>query len=144
MELLGDDHEISDTTQWIDLVDGEGLYHINDSIFMVFHALEEGLRNISKSQQLVVGAKKKVTTCLLTDKHVQFYWSIVSADFEEAATKTLLKMVIDLWDYNPGLNVRAFIHATSLQSCAQTPPPSHEERGLVTIKQFLVVPSQQS
>ena len=99
-ELLDDDHEISDTTEWIDLVDRGGLCHIKDSTFMVFHALEEGVRkhfNKSAARGLIVGAKEKVTTSLLTDEDVQFYWSIASADFEEAAAKTLLKMIVDLW-----------------------------------------------
>ena len=60
-------------------------------MFMVFHALEEGIRkhfNKSAAHGIRVGAKEKVTTALLTDEDVQFFWSIASADFQEAAAKT--------------------------------------------------------
>lgn len=107
MELLEDendddeDHSPTQDQEWVNLVDRGGLWHISESTFIVFRALEEGGRkHFSKptARGLSVGRKDEVTAALHDDEDVQFSWSIASAEFDEDSAKTLLKMIVD---YDP-------------------------------------------
>ena len=103
MELLQDDDEDNSTTddqEWVNLVDRGGLWHISENTFMVFRALEEGIRKHFKkiaARGLSVGRKDEITTALYADEDVQLFWSIASAEFDEESAKTLLKMIVELW-----------------------------------------------
>ena len=46
--------------------------------------------------------------CILSDEDVLFYWTIVAAEWEEEAEKTLLRMICELW-----ITIRGFSFADS-------------------------------
>ena len=46
-----------------------------------------------QSHQILLSVAEKA----ITDGDVQFYWSIISANWEEEIVTVLLRMIVDLW-----------------------------------------------
>ena len=80
MELVG---KIEIDEQWTNLIDGGGLWHVKETTYQFFHAVEHVIRDTlmtikNPSLPLKQGMIKRV----MEDDGVQFYWLIVTADFE--------------------------------------------------------------
>ena len=109
MELIkGQDSEENGTDEeWSNLIDRGGLWHIKGTTHQFFCAMEYVVREVltilvkpsSQSKQEIV---KKVTS----DEDVQFYWLIVTADFEfddPMVHEVLLNKMVELF-----LTIRGF------------------------------------
>ena len=77
-----------------------------------FHAVEMNVRrHFSKTSAptLSAGSKAALVESIATDEDVLFYWSIISAEWEEKEEQILLRMVIEMW-----VTVRGFSFAKSM------------------------------
>ena len=87
MELVKDPQDsegkIETDEQWTNLIDRGGLWHVKETTYQFFHAVEHVIRDAlmtikNPSLPLKQGMIKRV----VEDDDVQFYWLIVTADFE--------------------------------------------------------------
>lgn len=82
-----------------------GLTHIEEMTFALFQSLEEEdeyqecLKQLSSKPDHA--RKSEIMQKLLSNDDVQFYWCIISADFEtdDIETRELLKMIAELSNY---------------------------------------------
>ena len=99
--------------EWTNLVDRGGLFHVKETTFQLFVALEDEVRKylgqLSSPHSLAQKAQFLKSLCRCDD--VQFYWCISAADFEVVDTDVhehVLKMVVDLF-----LTIRGFSYASA-------------------------------
>ncbi len=78
------------------MVDRGGLTRVNQMAFQVFLATELEVRRHLHSQR-VPNFKKEVTKVVLENEDVTFYWSMLSADWEEEDSQALLELVVDMF-----------------------------------------------
>ena len=108
MDLLDDgDEEHGESEKWLDLVDRGGLTRVNETTFQVFLAMETELRHHLKSEN-TPNFKTYVNKQVLDNEDVAFYWSILSAEWEESDSQALLELVVNLF-----LTIRGFAYASS-------------------------------
>ena len=104
-EDLGADEE------WTELIDRGGLWHIKENTFHLFCALEEEVQLQLKSlPKQTTSRKKEMIDAVIASEDVQFYWLIVSADFEVEGHQIhalLLRKITELF-----LTVRGFAFAS--------------------------------
>ena len=94
MNILDDgDEEHSESEEWLDLV---GLTRVNEATFQVFLAMETELRQHLKSEN-TPNFKTYVNKQVLENEDVAFYWSILSAEWEESDSQALLELVVNLF-----------------------------------------------
>lgn len=100
---------------WTDLVDRGGLWHVKESTFQLMCAFEEEIRKhlntLSSTGGCTPGVKEKFVGTLMSSEDVQFYWCIVTANFEADDPEVhdcILKMIIQLF-----VTVRGFAYASS-------------------------------
>ena len=104
-DVEDDDFEDIDESQlWVTAINRGGLTLINGVTYDAFIAIEEETRRV-----LWAGSKitDKVTRNIASGEDVQFYWSLICADWEEDSSEALLLMVISQY-----LKIRKF-HYTS-------------------------------
>ena len=101
------DEEHTDSEDWIELIDRGGLTRINDIAFQVFLAMEVELRKHLNSQ-CVPNFKMTITKKVLENEDVAFYWSILSADWEERDSQDLLELVVNMF-----ITIRGFSYASA-------------------------------
>ena len=109
MELIkGQDREEHGIDEdWIDLIDRGGLWHVKETTYQFFHAVEDVVRDVLKV--LVhpsASSKLEVMQKVTSDDDVQFYWLIVTADFEIDDNEVhgiLLEKIVELY-----ITVRGF------------------------------------
>ena len=101
MELVKDNEECGIDEEWTDLLDRGGLVHVKETTYRFFHAVEcvvkENLRRLTKPS---APSKVEVIQRTTDDDDVQFYWVIVTADFEidnREVHKTLLWKIVELY-----------------------------------------------
>ena len=86
MELVkSQDSEEPCTTdeEWTDLIDRGGLWRVKEFTYQFFHAVEDAVRDtLKKLAHPVPPSKLDMIQKITDDEDVQFYWSIVAADFE--------------------------------------------------------------
>ena len=83
-----------DSDDWMTVVDRGGLKYITNMVYMLFVSVELVLRkNLPTDQPRL----PSVTEEAITDGDVQFYWSIISANWEEEVATALLGMIVDMW-----------------------------------------------
>lgn len=108
LDLLDDgDEEHTDSEDWVELIDRGGLTRINDVTFQVFLAMEVELRKHLNSQ-CVPNFKTTITKKVLENEDVTFYWSILSADWEELDSQALLELVVNMF-----ITIRGFSYANA-------------------------------
>ena len=87
--------------EWINLVDRGGLWHVQENTFHFFCALEEEVQiQLKQLAQAAHAARKKMLQAIAANEDVQFYWLIVTADFEDDDDETksiLLLMISELY-----------------------------------------------
>ena len=86
-----------DSKDWIKSVDRGGLKHVPDMMYMMFVSMEQELR-VQLSCQApsavnLIEAKEK----LIQNEDVNFYWSMVSSNWQEEVAMVLLDMLVDHW-----------------------------------------------
>ena len=70
---------------WLDLMDRGGLWHVRETVYSFFVSLEQEVQVQLKSPSFVKGTgeqKEKICRNIYESDDIQFYWLIVSADFE--------------------------------------------------------------
>ena len=78
---------------------------------MLFCAIEEELRQhlqVSVVKELSVGLKDCISSSIINNDDVKFYWSMLCTEAEEEEKAVLLPMIIDLW-----ITIRGFSFARS-------------------------------
>ena len=83
-----------------------------DHTYHFFHAVEMNVRrHFSKTSAptLSAGSNAALVESIATDEDVLFYWSIISAEWEEKEEQILLRMLIEMW-----VTVRGFSFAKSM------------------------------
>ena len=100
--------------EWTNLIDRGGLWHVKETTFQVFYALEEGVRlylSELSSPATSTGLKDKFLAKLIANEEVQFHWSIATAAFDVDDIEVhdnLLKMIAELF-----LTIRGFSYASA-------------------------------
>lgn len=101
VELVKHNEECGTDEEWTDLLDRGGLVHVKETTYRFFHAMEcvvkENLRRLTKPS---APSKVEVIQRTTDDDDVQFYWLIVTADFEidvQEVHKTLLWKIVELY-----------------------------------------------
>ena len=92
--FLENDEIQLDSEDWIKAIDRGGLIHISDATYMVFHSMEVVFRHnfmTTKETDTTLILQK-----LLEDNDLLFYWSQVSANWDEEADE-LLKLIANHW-----------------------------------------------
>ncbi len=110
-ELLEDGDEEDASSEWTTAISRGGLYRVNNRTYLFFYAMEMKIRQyltVASAPTMSAGFKSTMTAGILSDEDVLFNWTIVAAEWEEEAEKTLLKQICDLW-----ITIRGFSFATS-------------------------------
>ena len=97
--------------EWLDSVDRGGLWHVQENTFYFFCALEEAVQlQLKQLAQSAHAAQKRMIEAITASDNVQFYWQIVTADFdeEEEVKSVLLSMISELY-----LTMQGFSFANS-------------------------------
>ena len=101
--------EEDDSATWVKSVDRGRLVHVNDMLYTFFLAMElvlcRHLASHRASELSTLTATKNVTD----DSNVKFYWSMLSASWEEDNVQTLLQMIVSRWT-----TLRGFLFASAL------------------------------
>ena len=78
-------------------IDRGGLFHINDSAYHLFRAIEEKTRQILP-RHLALNSRDALLEEIKESEDVLFYWSMLSIDIHSPEdADELLKSVIQLW-----------------------------------------------
>ena len=113
VELCEDDGtDVDASADWTKAISRGGIKLVNNKTYPFFHAVEMNVRrHFSKTSAptLSAGSKAALVESIATDEDVLFYWSIISAEWEEKEEQILLRMIIDLW-----MTVRGFSFAKSM------------------------------
>ncbi len=107
LDMLDDgDEEHDSSCKWIDMIDRGGLTHVNTVTYHAFLLMEVELRKHLGAEPLP--SLKDVAKIVKDSDDVQFYWSMVAADWEEEEAQGLLELVVDLW-----ITIRGFSFAST-------------------------------
>ena len=133
--LLDLDEECSDESKdWIKLI--IGLTLINDITFQLFQAMEHELQKHlrkDKAPTLNDGVKQ----ALVVNEDVQFLWSMISADWEEASASALLQMIVNQW-----VKIRGFSYVGVWVEQCKTAQKKTTQKSKGVRKQLLPRPKQ--
>ena len=109
-----DGFEQGTAEEWTNLIDRGGLWHVKETTFQVFYALEEGVRlylSELSSPATSAGLKDSFLTKLVTNEEVQFHWSIAPAAFDVDDIEVhdnVLRRIAELY-----LTIRGFSYASA-------------------------------
>ena len=95
--LESDDSVQSDSTNWIKCVDRGGLTFVNSQTFELFLAMELEVRSHLQGPGKPVNFMSDIAPKVKNNEDVLFCWSMLSSSWDEESSKTLFKMVVDLW-----------------------------------------------
>jgi len=114
MELVKSDQDADQVgldEEWTDLLDRGGLWRVKECTYQFFRAVEDvSRRDLKKLARPVPISKLQMIKNITDDEDVQFYWVIVSADFEiddQEIHDALLEKITELY-----VNVRGFSYAS--------------------------------
>ena len=87
------------TKEWITAIDRGGLFHISDSAYHLFRAIEEETRDIlPRHLANPLNSRDALLEEIKENEDVLFYWSMLSIDiYSPEDADELLKAVIKLW-----------------------------------------------
>ena len=112
VEMCEDDGvEADNSADWTKAISRGGIKLVNNKTYHFFHAVEMRVRrHFSKASAptLSAGSKAELVESIATDDDVNFFWSILSAEWEEEE-QILLRMLIDLW-----VTIRGFSFSKSM------------------------------
>ena len=96
--LITDQEDImDDSKQWIDLIDRGGLAKVTNDCYELFVAMEKELRkhlSVDKAPKITDREAIKQT---IENEEVQFFWHIISGEWEEESSVALLNMIGAKW-----------------------------------------------
>ena len=99
------EHESQD---WMRAIDRGGLKHIGNMTFGVFSSIELEIRqHIRQDSTVVENIKPELQRKISSNDDVLFFWSLVSANWEEGESQALLEQIIDHY-----ITVRGFSFAS--------------------------------
>ncbi len=93
------------TLEWMTNIDRGGLFHVSDTTFNLFKAIE------IQTQALLppTPSKGKLLKDVLEDDDVQFWWSMLAIDIKkESEADDLLHEIVSLWVTIRGFAVTSF------------------------------------
>lgn len=96
-DLYGDEDEERGTEDWTNSLDRGGLWHVNDTAYSLFYAMEEEVRShlMPKSaSSMGEGNREVIVSAVLSSEDVLFQWSMLSVDADDADGKELLQMIV--------------------------------------------------
>ena len=135
-----EDCEQGTAEEWTNLLDRGGLWHVRETTFQVFNALEEGVRQFLSelsSPAAATGLKAKFVAKLVTNDDVQFHWSIATASFDIDDTEvheTVLRKITELY-----ITIRGFAYASAwIEQYKQTPKNQHSGQR-VCVNNFILI-----
>ena len=102
-----DDVVTDDSQDWINATYRGGFVHINNDTYELFLAMEKELRNHLKSADPPTSTKE-VKDSISQAADVQYFWYLISSDWEESSAKALLEMIINEW-----VTLRGFSYASA-------------------------------
>ena len=106
-DLLDDgDEGPSESKEWVELSDRGGLTRVNNITFELFTMMEKKLRKIVSVDQ-APSFNDDMKQKLVTDDDVQFFWCMISSDWDSECTSVLLEMVVSQW-----VKIRGFSYAS--------------------------------
>ena len=89
LDLLDNgDEEYDDSCNWIQMIDRGGLTHVNNAMYRTFLSMELELRKHLAGEQ--PPNFREVAETIKKKDDMQFYWSMVAADWEEKRPKLYL------------------------------------------------------
>ena len=96
-DLIADGNKEPDETEaWLQQINRGGLICVNTTPYDLFYAMELELRSfITNEPRRCLGAEVKAK--LERNDDVLFYWSIISAKWDQESEAILLRMTVDLW-----------------------------------------------
>ena len=93
--------KIETDEQWIDLIDRGGLWHVKEMTYQFFRSVEHVIREaLMTIKNPTLPLKQEMLKRVIEDNDVQFYWLIVTADFEiddDEIHKVLLHKIAELY-----------------------------------------------
>ena len=98
------------TTQWLEATDRGGLFHVNDSTFLFFRALEVQTQrllpqHLAKSKD----SKEALVKAVINDEDVGFTWDMLSTDIRsQDHAQELLESIVSHW-----ITIRGFAQTAS-------------------------------
>ena len=108
MEFAGDGISPCESEEWVDMINREGLWTVNDQAYDVFLIMEDLIRrHFTLASNRIEGA----ATCaeaVLGNNDLLFQWCIIAAQVEEDVSKLVLQRIVSLY-----VTVRGFGFASS-------------------------------
>ena len=101
----GDDAD-HDSKRWVESINCGGLTRVNNSTYNVFVSMESEIRNHLSGFQLP--NLQEVTEAIMRNEDVQFFWSMVSSDWEQSSATALLHTMVSEW-----MQIRGFSLASA-------------------------------
>eukprot|EP00731_Ephydatia_muelleri_P034836 Em0081g1a len=93
-ERISDGSEpVADSSDWITIVNREGLVMVNNMAFELFYALEIEFRRLIQPK----GISDNAVQLLSNDEDVLFLWSIISSSWDSDCNSELLERIVKLW-----------------------------------------------
>lgn len=110
-ELSGDEENERGTEDWTNILDRGGLWHISDTAYSLFYAIEDEVRCHllpSLAPTMNEGTKAAIVSAVMRSEDVSFEWSLFGAGIDNEIEKELLEMIVSLY-----VTTRGFSLATS-------------------------------
>ena len=101
----GDDND-HESKRWVESINRGGLTRVNNGAYDVFVAMECEIRGHLSGFQLP--NHQELIEAIVKNEDVQFFWSIVSSDWEHSSATALLEMVVREW-----MKIRGFSLASA-------------------------------
>ena len=97
--LITDQEDImDDSKQWIDLIDRGGLTKVTNDCYELFVAMEKELRkHLSIDKAPKMADREAIKQAIIENEEVQFFWHIISDEWEEESSVALLNMIAAEW-----------------------------------------------
>ena len=93
-ELISDGSEpVADSSDWITIMNREGLVMVKNMAFELFYALEIEFRRLIQPK----GISDNAVQLLSNDEDVLFLWSIISSSWDSDCNSELLERIVKLW-----------------------------------------------
>ena len=113
LDLLEDDDEPYDeSSDWVKLRDRGGLNHVSNNMFMLLYNMELEVKayiaSNTKQPADRFNLKDVLSKKLQSNVDIEYYWELVSENWGEKESSTLLSLIIDHW-----ITVRGFAYAST-------------------------------
>ncbi len=94
------DRSTSSTSNWMNMVDRGGLFHISDVTYKFFHCMEMLVRKVfhrNNVRNFNTETKDRLIISILHDEEVTSHWNNLMEEVESDEANVLLKMVVELY-----------------------------------------------